>query len=186
MKWFFPGLIALIIPLAVSAGISFTQLAKISTTPDQLKGTFSQEKYLKALDAELISTGVFSYQRGKSIRWEILKPIQNELVMTPATITSKQGDGELWQIDVESTPESAALGQIFFSLVTADWDILSNHFEVTGEIDGQQWHAVLVPTDQTVVQAFSRIELRGENLLQQIILHENGGNRTTIRLDNWH
>jgi hypothetical protein len=181
----FFGLIFLLFPLVGSAGISFTQLAKISTTPDQLKGTFSQEKYLKALDAELISTGVFSYQRGKSIHWEIQKPIQNELVMTAATITSKQGDGELWQIDVESTPESAALGQIFFSLLTADWEILSNHFEVTGEIDGQQWHAVLVPIDATVVQAFSRIELSGENLLQQIILHENGGNRTTIRLDNW-
>ena len=185
MKRLFFSLIVLIFPLAVSAGISFTQLAKISTTPDQLEGAFRQEKYLKALDVELVSTGVFSYQRGKSIRWEILKPIQNELVMTPATITSKQGDGKLWQIDVESTPESAALGQIFFSLVTADWEILSNHFEVTGEIDGQQWHAVLVPIDQIVVQAFSRIELRGENLLQQIVLHENGGNRTTIRLDNW-
>ncbi len=184
MKRCFPSLIVLIFPLAVSAGISFTQLAKISATPDQLKGTFSQEKYIKALDAELISTGVFSYQRGKSIRWEILKPIQNELVMTPATITSKQGDGKLWQIDVESTPESAALGQIFFSLVTADWDILSNHFEVTGEIDGQQWHAVLLPMDLVVKQIFNRIDLKGGILLREIILHEIGGDRTTIRLYN--
>ena len=175
----------LIIPLAVSAGISFTQLAKISTTPDQLEGAFSQQKYLNALDAELVSTGVFSYQRGKSIRWEILKPIQNELLMTPTTITSKQGERVLRQIDVESTPESAALAQIFFSLVTADWEILSSHFKVTGEIEGQQWHAILMPIDPTVVQVFSRIELTGDNLLQQIVLHENGGNRTTIRLDNW-
>jgi hypothetical protein len=174
----------LIFPLVANAGITFTQLAQVSTTPEKLEGRFNQEKYLAVLDAALISTGVFSYQRGKSIRWETLEPIHNELVMTPATITSKSDDGELLRLDRGSNPTAAALGKIFFSVLTAEWEVLSDYFELSGEIDGHQWHAILVPTEQTVKQVFSRIELKGEILLREIILYEKGGDRTTIRLDN--
>ena len=184
MKRYFLSALVLIFPLAVQAEITFTQLAQISATPEVLQGRFSQEKYLGALDAALISTGVFTYQRGKSIRWEILQPIQNELVMTPTTITNKQGNDELLRLDMGANPTAAVMGEIFFSVLTAEWEKLSDHFELSGEIEGQQWHAVLVPLDQAIGQIFSRIELKGENLLRVIILHENSGDRTTIRLDN--
>lgn len=184
MKRYFLSALVLIFPLAVQAEITFSQLAQISTTPEILQGRFSQEKYLGALDAALISTGVFTYQRGKSIRWEILEPIQNELVMTPTTITNQQGNDELLRLDVGTNPTAAVMGEIFFSVLTAEWEKLSDYFELSGEIEEQQWHAVLVPVDQTVMQIFSRIELKGGSLLRVIILHENSGDRTTIRLDN--
>ena len=184
MKRRFLCALVLMFPLTVQAEITFTQLAQISTTPEILQGRFSQEKYLGALDAALISTGVFTYQRGKSIRWEILQPIQNELVMTPTTITNRQGDDELLRLDMGANPTAAVIGEIFFSVLTAEWEKLSGYFELSGEIEGQQWHAVLVPLDQTIGQIFSRIELKGESLLRVIILHENSGDRTTIRLDN--
>ena len=184
MKRYFLSALVLIFPLAVQAEITFTQLAQISATPEILQGRFSQEKYLGALDAALISTGVFTYQRGKSIRWEILQPIQNELVMTPTTITNKQGNDELLRLDMGSNPTAALMGEIFFAVLTAEWEKLADYFELSGEIEGQQWHAVLVPLDQAVVQIFSRIELKGGSLLRVIILHENSGDRTTIRLDN--
>ena len=184
MKRRFLSALVLIFPLAVHAEITFTSLAQISATPEVLQGRFSQEKYLGALDAALISTGVFTYQRGKSIRWEILQPIQNELVMTPTTITNKQGNDELLRLDMGANPTAAVIGELFFSVLTAEWEKLSDYFELSGEIEGQQWHAVLVPLDQTIGQIFSRIELKGESLLRVIILHENSGDRTTIRLDN--
>jgi len=184
LKRYFLNALVLIFPLVVQAEITFTQLAQISTTPEVLQGRFSQEKYLGALDAALTSTGVFAYQRGKSIRWEILEPIQNELVMTPTTITNQQGNDELLRLDMGTNPTAAVMGEIFFSVLTAEWEKLSDYFELSGEIEGQQWHAVLVPVDQTVMQIFNRIELKGGSLLRVIILHENSGDRTTIHLDN--
>ena len=183
MRHFLCALV-LIFPMTVQAEITFTRLAQISTAPEFLQGRFSQEKYLGALDAALISTGVFTYRRGESIRWEILQPIQNELVMTPTTITNQQGNNELLRFDMDTNPTAAIIGGIFFSVLTAEWEKLSDYFELSGEIEGQQWHAVLVPVDQTVMQIFSRIELKGESLLGVIILHENSGDRTTIHLDN--
>jgi hypothetical protein len=183
VKRYFFSVLVLIFPFVANAGITYSQLAQVSTTPENLEGRFSQQKYLDALDATLVSTGVFSYRRGKSIRWQTLEPIRNELVMTPATITSKSGDGELLRLDHSSNPTAAVLGKIFFSVLTAEWEVLSDYFELSGKIDGQQWHAVLVPMEQSVKQVFSRIELKGEIILREIILYEKSGDRTTIRLD---
>lgn len=183
MNRYFLSALVLIFPFALQAEITFAQLTQISAAPEILQGLFSQVKYLVALDAELTSTGVFTYQRGKSIRWEILEPIQNVLVITPTTITNQQGSDELLRLDMDTNPTAAVMGEIFFSVLTAEWGKLSDYFELSGEIEGQQWHAVLVPIDQTVMQIFSRIELKGGSLLRVIILHENSGDRTTIRLD---
>jgi len=183
VKRYFLSALVMMCPLALQADITFTQLAQISTTPENLQGRFSQEKYLAALDVSLMSTGVFTYQRGKSIRWEILEPIQNELVITPSTIINQQGNDELLRLDMDTNPTAAVMGKVFFSVLTAEWAQLSDYFELSGEIEGQQWRAVLVPVDQTIIQMFSRIELEGGSLLRVIILQENSGDRTTIRLD---
>lgn len=182
-RWFFSAFV-LLLPTVVQAEINYDQLAQFSLTPEILEGSFSQEKYLGALDATLISTGVFSYHRGKSIRWEILEPIHSELMMTPTAVSSKQGNQELMRLDVNNNPVARVIGEIFFAVLTADWAKLSPYFELSGTIEGQQWHAILLPLDQTVAQIFSRIELKGLELLEEIVLHEISGDRTTIRLVN--
>ena len=183
MMWYIFGVFVLIFPFTANAEITFSQLTRISMTPEMLEGHFSQEKYLSALDATLKSTGVFTYQRSESIHWKILEPIQNELVISPVAITSKQADGEWLRLEVGLNPTAVVLGEIFFSVLTAEWEVLADYFELSGKIEGQEWHAVLVPIDQSVMQVFSRIELKGGILLREIILFENGGDRTTIHLD---
>ncbi len=170
-------------PLAVRADISFARLAQLASSPDQLQGRFRQQKYLGALDTSLLSSGRFSYRRDESIRWEILEPIQNELVITPSGLSSRQGDNELLRIDADSNPGAAILGEIMFAVLSAEWSRLEQYFELSGEIDGQQWHAKLQPRDAVIGQIFSQVELRGAELLRVIVLHERGGDRTTIHLD---
>lgn len=179
------ALIAALLALSFNAQaeISFDQLQQITGMPEKHAGTFVQEKYLQAVDASLESHGVFDYERGKSIRWEILQPIQSELLMTPAGVSSTQNGEALLQLDASSNPAAAALGEIFFALLTADWAILESHVELSGNIDGDNWHAVLEPREQSTRLVFSRVELSGSKLLEKIVLHESSGDRTTIRLD---
>lgn len=181
MRWFFSAF-ALLFPWVVQADISFERLAQLSLKPEFLEGSFSQEKYLGALDATLISTGAFTYQRGKSIRWEILQPIQSELMMTPTVISSKQDNQELIRLDASNNPVARIIGDIFFAVLTTEWGKLAPYFELSGAIDGQKWHVILLPIDQDVARLFSRIELKGLELLEEIILYEKSGDRTTIRL----
>ncbi len=184
MKRALAGVLLLLLPWLAQAEISFAQLAQISTSPDVLRGSFRQQKYLAALDTALESSGAFDYQRGESIRWQILEPIQNELVITPTSLSSRQGDEELLRLDVDSNPGAAIMGEILFAVLSAQWQQLSRYFELSGDIDGQQWRAVLQPRDAVIGQLFSRVELEGADLLRVIVLHESSGDKTTIWLDD--
>ena len=184
MKRWIPGVLFLVLPYTSNAAITFEQLAQISVAPEILEGQFSQEKYLSALDAGLVSSGKFKYERGNSIHWEILQPIRNKLIMTPDGISNQQDGSELLQLDINTNPTVAVLSEIFFAVLTAEWEKLARYFELSGTIDGEQWHAVLIPLDQAARQVFSQVELKGETLLKEIILHETSGDKTTIRLDN--
>lgn len=166
-----------------AADISFTELAKITLTPERHQGRFIQQKYLQAVDASLQSSGVFDFERGKSVRWEILEPIHSKLLMTAEGISGSDNGETLLQLEASANPAVAALGEIFFAVLTSDWATLENRVELSGSIEGENWHAVLHPKDESTRLVFTRLELFGSQLLEKIVLHENNGNRTTIQLD---
>jgi len=167
-----------------SAEISIEQLNKIVTAPEYLEGRFSQEKYLSELDATLSSSGVFSYQRDKSIRWETIEPIQNILMMSPQNIINMQGGIEIAKMDLKSNPAVAIFSDIFFSVLTAEWDTLSTYFSLSGALAEQQWQVELIPVDKTMMQVMSRVALKGDTLLRELIFYEKNGDRTIIHFEN--
>jgi predicted exporter len=71
-----------------------------------------------------------------------------------------------------------------FVLLGAQWERLEKYFELSGNIEGQQWQAVLTPRDAIVGQLFNRVELQGAGLLELVVLHEAGGDITRIYLDS--
>ena len=140
------GLFLALLGLALDAGaeISFTELAQMTVTPERHQGKFIQEKYLQAVDASLQSSGVFDFVRGKSIRWKILEPIHSELLMTPDGISGSNSGETLLQLEASSNPAVAALGEIFFAVLTSDWAVLENWVELSGKIEDQNWHVVRI------------------------------------------
>lgn len=184
MRFYLPVFFLCLLPYAVYAELSFEQLERITKNASSLEGSFIQEKYLAALDASLYSSGIFSYQRGKSVRWETLKPIQSEMLMTPTSITSNQGGQQLMHMETASNPAITLFNEIFFSVLTAEWGKLSSYFKLSGNVEAGQWRAELVPVDKAVMQVVSRVELKGDALVREIILYESGGDRTTIHFDN--
>ena len=178
--------LVMLLALSFSAGadISFEQLARITVTPERHQGSFEQEKYLAAVDASLQSSGIFDFERGRSIRWEILEPIRSEILMTPDGISSRAGGETLLELEASANPAVAALGEIFFAVLTSDWQALEAWVELSGSVADGSWHAILKPRAETTGLVFSRLELFGGELLKTIVLHESSGDRTTIRLDS--
>ena len=172
----------LLLPVGLQAA-DFAELARLAESPQRLQGEFRQQKYLAALDASLASSGRFSFARDEAIRWEILEPIRNELLITPDGLSSRQGDDELLRLDAATNPGAALLGELLFAVLSADWPRLERHFDVDAEIDEPDWSARLRPRDAAIARLFERVELRGARLLQQVVLYERGGDVTTIRLD---
>lgn len=165
------------------ADVTFEELNDITTTPEYLEGQFVQVKYLSELDASLTSSGVFNYQRGKSIHWETIEPIKNVLLMTPESIINSQGSNTIVSMQAGSNPAVTILSDIFFSVLTAEWEQLSTYFALSGTLADKQWQVELTPIDKTVMQVVSRVKLTGDSLLRELIFFEKSGDRTTINFD---
>lgn len=171
----------LLLPFTVvHANLSYEQLKSLTDSPDVLSGTFTQGKYLKALDASITSSGFFEYQKLNSIRWVTQKPVHNELIMTNSSIINKQGDQELVKIDLNNSGQAKLLHELLFSVLTAEWDRLSLLFSVDGRVSEGQWVAVLKPEDELVKKIMTSIELRGDHRVRWIVISEKSGDKTTI------
>lgn len=174
--------LCLLLPLStVYADLSYPQLKELTKPTTQLSGEFSQSKYLKMLDASIESSGVFEYQKNSTIKWVTEKPVSNELIMTNTHIVNKQGNQELVKIDLQEAGSAKVFHELLFSVLTAEWNHLASLFTVQGSSDGENWVAILVPTDDRVKTLVESIELEGASMVDKVILVENGGNVTTIR-----
>lgn len=174
-------IIILWLPVTLFAQLNFIDLEAITISPEELKGKFKQEKFISDRAITLLSTGVFSYQRGKNILWKTLEPIENELIIVPSTIANKQGGNELVHLDVN--PTVRMINELFFFILTSEWRELSGLFELSGNLEHGIWTAELTPIDKTIALFSSRIALSGDTLLREITLYEKGGGFTKISFD---
>lgn len=156
-------------------------LESLTTAPDALHGQFTQVKFVKALDAQFESSGSFDYQRDNSIRWHTLTPIDNLLTLTPRTISSQQGDTLLSNMDSQNNPVVTIFSDIFFGVMTAQWQTLAEYFEMDVQGSKEHWTVTLHPIDKSVEQVVARVELSGDDLLREVLLFEATGDKTQIK-----
>lgn len=164
----------------VFAELTYQQLQDISVSPTRVEGTFKQRKFLAEIGVSIDSSGVFSYQRSEKIVWKTLEPVENEMQMTPTTIINRQQGQEIARLDSRENPAIAIFSDIFFAILTAQWSQLADHFELQGSVNNEQWNAKLTPISNNIKEMISQVELQGDELLRNIILHEAQGDKTTI------
>ncbi|PHS69988.1 MAG: hypothetical protein COB23_04880 [Methylophaga sp.] len=174
----------LFFPVISYADLDFEQLGKLAKTPPSFTGNFIQEKYFKTLDATLISSGTLRYQHDEALYWQTLEPIQNELMMTTEGVINRQGQQEFVHSEINSSPAIKIINEIFFAVLTTEWQKLATFFKLSGQLNGQIWSAELVPSNQDISQFIAKITLQGSPQLNEIVLYEFNGNKTIIHFDN--
>lgn len=189
MKHIWLLLFVLIQPLSPSFAQSFVQfdvaqLNQLTLSPEKLSGQFTQQKYLADFDMQLASSGEFNYIKNQSVNWHTLAPIENKIIMTPHSITSVQGDKQVMHLQADSNPVVSVLSDIFFSVLTSQWQQLEVYFTLSGHIVDDQWQVVLLPKDSAISQAVSKIELQGDEYLRHLKFIEHNGDYTDIRFVN--
>lgn len=182
MKKTFLCIILSVLSLSVSAN-SLDDLKALTTTPEKLSGTFSQSKYLAQLETSIHSSGSFNYIRDKKIIWHTLTPINSTLELTPKTMLSYQDGVQVNKLDTDTNPVVAVFSDIFFGVMTAQWQVLEAYFSVNAEVSGDQWKATLVPVDERIGGFINKVTLEGDEYLQEIALYEPEGNITHIKFD---
>lgn len=172
-------------PAVVCAELTYSELEELSTTPESLRGQFVQEKYISNLSVSLKSSGNFSYQRDQALHWQTMEPVQHELEMTRDSIINKQGSNELVYLDVNSNPAIQVISELFFSVLTAEWQGLERFFKLSsGSNVNGQWEAELLPIDAVITQFSDRVTLQGDSLLREVTIYEKSGDYTKIKFDN--
>lgn len=182
MKKIFLGMILSTLSFSIFAS-SLDELKAITTTPVKLTGTFSQSKYLAQLETSIKSTGVFNYVRDTKIVWHTLIPIDSTLELTPETMLSYQDGVQVNKLDSDTNPVVAVFSDIFFGVMTAQWQILKEYFAINAEVSDGQWKATLVPIDKKIGEFISKVTLEGDAYLKQVTLYEPEGNLTHIEFD---
>ncbi|MDO6566967.1 outer membrane lipoprotein carrier protein LolA [Alteromonas sp. 1_MG-2023] len=196
----------LFLPRQAFAEFSIQQLNAITHSPEYLRGEFTQKKYLKDFDVDIVSTGKFDYSQGQYVHWQTVAPIQNLVTMTPSSIVSSQGDVELMSLHADTNPVVTLLSEVFFSVLTAKWQELETYFSLSGEISAgdmsikeanseetssdeisssdknqKQWQVSLVPNDAALAQTITHVELKGDEYLRYLKFYEDNGDYTEIQ-----
>jgi hypothetical protein len=166
--------------LPVNAQLTIQEITQLTGSPQHMKGDFKQEKFIKAFDANIISTGHFEYQRNQFIHWDTVTPIENQMVMTPKSIASKQGDNELINMQSDKSPAINILSKIFFAVLTAEWETLDEYFNKSVEGRQSSWKVVMFPQNDLLKQSIQKVDLIGNQFLREVVLYEKNGDKTHI------
>ncbi|MEO9275995.1 outer membrane lipoprotein carrier protein LolA [Marinomonas sp. 5E14-1] len=176
------GIILFLLSLSSFAN-DLDRLKTVTAAPDKLTGTFTQSKYLAQLDTSLQSTGEFNYLRDTQIIWHTLSPIDSTLELTPNTMLNYQNGIQVNKLDTTTNPIVAVLSDIFFGVMTAQWQILEEYFDVNAEVVGEHWKATLIPLNKNIGSFIHKVTLEGDKYLKQVTLYEPEGNLTHIEFD---
>ncbi|MDM3869850.1 outer membrane lipoprotein carrier protein LolA [Porticoccus sp. W117] len=142
---------------------------------DTVRGEFVQHRYLKILSRPLTSTGDFYFQQNLGARWRVVQPYPSTIHITAEgkVFTSEQGQ-----------PMAEEFGQLLLALLLIDSEQLSHHFQVKATTVDSQWSLTLTPHSDQWQQVVREISVNGDRAVRSIEIHENGGDRTVVSIDN--
>lgn len=170
--------------LPSSAALNLVDLANLTGSPEYMQGDFKQEKLIQSFGANIQSSGHFAYKKNQYMHWNTVLPVENQMVMTPTSISSKQGDNELVRLQADDHPTIKVLSKIFFAVLTAEWQTLDDYFSSAIEGEAANWTVKLTPKNNLLNQSVNHVELFGDKLLKEVILYEKNGDTTHIFFSN--
>lgn len=165
--------------------LSETELDRFNTILSQqnhVRGDFEQIKKLSILPMPILSSGTFIFDHKTGLNWTVLKPVHSQMILDDQGIRQIQDEKIVWSLDSEQ-PAASHISTIIASVLAADWNRLSEHFELSVKDSAttkQSWIINLLPKSQVLLTAISRIEMTGSTQLKKMELFEANGDSTVI------
>lgn len=148
-----------------------------------VKGKFEQLKTVQGFKRPLRSSGVFVAAHSKGIAWQVQQPFASTLIVTPDSLQSRDADGALSaQMNTSEEPALRTVNAMLFAVMSADVQQLEAMFEVSGQIQGQEWTLHLTPKDALLAGWLESIDVQGQAFVRRVVLQEVRGDRSEIHL----
>lgn len=145
-----------------------------------LRGGYVQKKTLREIPRPLVAEGRFLFAREFGIVWRTLTPFPADLVITPDAIIQRDG-ATATRLSAEQQPGVRAVASVFFAVFALDFRALEPLFELHSRRTRAGWELGLKPRPGTG-DAVRRIVVSGRNHVQRVLLEDQAGDLTEIRL----
>ena len=175
-------LVALGLLLAVTTRVNAFDLLQLSlqlSEPAVVRGTFTQEKYLRALPQPLVSVGTFVLARDSGLLWLLQDPVQQDYRINATGIARRTPSG--WQQTRQQGP-AARQNELFLAVLQGDTETLQRDFELQLTGTTQAWALTLTPRSALLAEIFSSILIQGSATAERIELREAQGDSTVLLL----
>ncbi|TRO42210.1 outer membrane lipoprotein carrier protein LolA [Pseudomonas sp. ALS1131] len=172
-------LLASIAQLALAFDLD--QLSEQLGKPEVVRGSFIQEKHLRALPQPLTSRGTFVLAKDYGLLWLLERPLQQDYRIDDQGIARRAEQG--WQF-VAQQSATAQQNRLFLAVLKGDSSGLRQDFDLSLSGSADNWQLDLTPRSVLLKQVFKAIVISGGALVQRIELQETQGDSTVLRLQD--
>ncbi len=162
-------------------------LARIAAQLEQspiLRASFEQERRMRVLKRPLLSRGRLTAVAGRGVLWQVREPHAATVLVTADAILEWDDNGPPRRLAMAANPVFGALGGALLGVLTGDMSELGTLFELSPLPVEQGWRLALAPKDANLAAMIAGIEIAGGRFVEEVVISEAGGDRTTIRFDD--
>lgn len=158
------------------------QLSDQLARPVVVRGSFVQEKHLRALPQPLVSKGRFVLAKEFGLLWLLNTPLKQDYRITPVGIARRETDANSgWQL-LPNKSAGAEQNRLFLAVLQGDSSGLQRDFELQLKGDEKAWQLTLIPRSLLLQQVFKQINIDGSALVERIELLETQGDSTLLKM----
>ncbi len=150
-------------PALASAQGAFTveQLFALMAGQQRLATTFTEQKFIKGLDAPVESSGELLFEAPARMVKRTLQPRAETLMLDGGQATVARGNRQR-TVALEDHPEIAVHVEGLRACLAGDLDTLLRHYRASLAGSAAQWQLTLVPRDARAAAQVQGITLGGE------------------------
>ncbi|MCB1691036.1 MAG: outer membrane lipoprotein carrier protein LolA [Halioglobus sp.] len=157
-----------------------TMLAFISrelVVSSNLRGDFSQRKYLSFVDKPFVSSGQFRLDRESGLFWHVIEPLESTMLVKEGRIFL---DGK----PVEDQGVGKLITIVMLGFMEGNLSGLTEVFSVSTEGVADGWSVSLTPRSSRLRAAIALIRIQGKHHLSSIEIVDAEQNRTLMQFSN--
>lgn len=164
---------------------SYAESSKVGQIFQQLSQTpvvrahFEQQKKLTSLNKTFSSNGQVLFSKSQGVIWQIQKPVQADLIVTPKKLLQKT-QRTMSQLEIDNS-QYGSVATMFLQLMAGDETALAKNFNVvTANYTTSAWDVTLTPKSALFKKLFVKVNAQGGRYVNRIVITEQANNMTII------
>lgn len=147
------------------------------------EANFTEQRYVRGLDAPLESSGVLSFVAPDRLMRRTLKPRAEAMAVEGNTVTlSRNGRSRSFALD--ATPEMVALIEAIRGTLTGNAATLTKYFRTQVDGSAERWTLALTPIEPQLASSVRAVTIGGQQgEVRSVELQLAGGDRSVMQIE---